>query len=186
LHARDPYLFPFLLFIGNVVQLLLVFVILVGQQVIGRTADKRSLQTYEDAEGIFTEVVQLHDHLLEQDHILARGISLVETQPHPWIAERKVTPPATVADQYVGLNGRIAAWVTRRVGSMWAFYVAALFQFGWIDLSVRGVVTFDPSPFALPRGTLGRQQCSEGRSSIRTRSHDAWREFVEIYTPCQI
>ncbi len=148
MHARDPYPFPFLLFIGNVVQLLLVFVILVGQQVIGRAADKRSLQTYEDAEGIFTEVVQLHDHLLEQDHILARGISLVETQPHPWIAERKVTPPATVADQYVGLNGRIAAWVTRRVGSMWAFYVAALFQFGWIGLSVSGVITFDPYPFA--------------------------------------
>jgi uncharacterized membrane protein len=148
LHARDPYPFPFLLFIGNVVQLLLVFVILVGQQVIGRTADKRSLQTYEDAEGIFTEVVQLHDHLLEQDHILARGISLVETQHHPWIAERKVTPPPTVADQYVGRNGRIAAWITRRVGSMWAFYVAALFQFGWIGLSVIGVITFDPYPFA--------------------------------------
>ncbi len=148
LHSRDPYPFPFLLFIGNVVQLLLVFVILVGQQVLGRTADKRSLQTYEDAEEIFKEIVQLHDHLVEQDHILNQGISLVENQPHPWIADRKVAPPSTVEDQYVGLNGRIAAWITKRVGSMWAFYAATLFQFGWIGLSVVGVITFDPYPFA--------------------------------------
>ncbi|MDQ6603181.1 MAG: DUF1003 domain-containing protein, partial [Chloroflexota bacterium] len=148
LHARDPYPFPFLLFIGNVVQLLLVFVILVGQQVLGRTADKRSLQTYEDAEEIFNVVVQLHNHLVEQDRILARGISLVETQPHPWIADRKVTPPPTIADQYIGPNGRIAAWITQRVGTMWAFYVATIFQFGWIGLSVVGVIRFDPYPFA--------------------------------------
>ena len=148
LHSRDPYPFPFLLFIGNVVQLLLVFVILVGQQVLGRTADKRSLQTYEDAEEIFKEVVHLHDHLVDQDRILNRGINLVETQPHPWIDDRKVTPPPTVEDQYVGLNGRVAAWITKRVGSMWAFYVATLFQFGWIGLSVVGVITFDPYPFA--------------------------------------
>ncbi len=148
LHARDPYPFPFLLFIGNVVQLLLVFVILVGQQVLGRTADKRSLQTYEDAEEIFHEVVQLHDHLEEQDRILNQGISLVETQTHPWIADRKVTPPPTVEDEYIGLNGRIAAWITRRVGSMWAFYIATIFQFGWIGLSIVGVITFDPYPFA--------------------------------------
>ncbi len=148
LHSRDPYPYPFLLFIGNVVQLLLVFVILVGQQVLSRTADRRSLQTYEDAEEIFRQVVRLHDHLVEQDRILNRGISLVETQHHPWIADRKVTPPPTVEDQYVGPNGRIAAWITKRVGSMWAFYVATLFQFGWIGLSVIGVITFDPYPFA--------------------------------------
>ncbi len=148
LHTRDPYPFPFLLFIGNVVQLLLVFVILVGQQVLGRAADTRSLQTYADAEEIFTEIVQIHDHLVEQDRILNRGISLVETQPHPWIADRKVTPPPSVADQYIGLNGRVAAWITQRVGSMWAFYIATLFQFGWIGLSVIGVIRFDPYPFA--------------------------------------
>lgn len=148
LHTRDPYPFPFLLFIGNVVQLLLVFVILVGQQVLGRTADKRSLQTYDDAEAIFREVVLLHDHMVEQDKILTHGISLIETQPHPWIADHKVTLPAMVDEQYVGRNGRIAAWITQRVGSMWAFYLAALFQFGWIALSVIGVITFDPYPFA--------------------------------------
>jgi len=40
----DRYPFPFMLFLGNVVQLLLIFVILVGQQVLGATAgsDRRT------------------------------------------------------------------------------------------------------------------------------------------------
>ena len=42
LHKADPYPFPFLLFLGNLVQLLLVFVILVGQGVLARSADRRS------------------------------------------------------------------------------------------------------------------------------------------------
>jgi uncharacterized membrane protein len=148
LHSVDPYPFPFLLFMGNVVQLLLVFVILVGQQVLGRATDKRALQTYDDSVTIFREVTELHDHLTEQDMILNRGIALVAGQPHPWIAQRKVTPPVTVRAQHVGVNGHIAAWITQRVGSMWAFYAASVFQFGWIFLAQVGVISFDPYPFA--------------------------------------
>src|SRR5215472_12385199 len=70
----DPYPFAFLLFMGNVLQLLLVFVILVGQQVIGRSADRRSARTFQDAESIFDEVSKLHEHLAEQDKILNKGI----------------------------------------------------------------------------------------------------------------
>jgi uncharacterized membrane protein len=148
LHRLDPYPFAFLLFIGNVVQLLLVFVILVGQQVIGRSADKRSQQTYDDAEAIFEEVSRLHDHLEEQDRILNRGIRLVERHPHPHISEHLVVKPATVEDELIGRNGMIAAWLTKLVGSMWAFYVAAVFQLGWIALAVLGIIGFDPYPFA--------------------------------------
>ena len=148
LRSLDPYPFPFLLFLGNVVQLLLVFVILVGQQVLGRATDKRAMQTYADSVAIFDEVTQLHNHLTEQDLILNRGIALVTQHPHPWIAQRKVTPPPTVRDQHIGVNGHIAAWITERVGSMWAFYAAAVFQFGWIFLAQVGVITFDPYPFA--------------------------------------
>ncbi|HEY8884529.1 MAG TPA: DUF1003 domain-containing protein [Chloroflexota bacterium] len=148
LHAVDPYPFAFLLFMGNVVQLLLVFVILVGQQVLGRASDKRASQTYEDAEAIFREVSQLHGHLEEQDRILTRGINLVEHTAHPWIARRKIEPPPMVREEHVGFNGKIAAWLTERVGSMWAFYAAALFQFGWMGLALLGVISFDPYPFA--------------------------------------
>ena len=61
LRSVDPYPFPFLLFMGNVVQLLLVFVILVGQQVLGRASDKRAMQTYDDSLAIFHKVTVLHE-----------------------------------------------------------------------------------------------------------------------------
>ena len=148
LHGVDPYPFPFLLFMGNVTQLLLVFVILVGQGVLGRTTDKRSVETYKDAEAILRDVSELHEHLAEQDKILTRGVSLVASEPHPWIEQRKAIKPPRVRDAYIGLNGRIAAWITRQVSTMWAFYVAAIFQFGWIALAEAGAITFDPYPFA--------------------------------------
>jgi uncharacterized membrane protein len=148
LRNLDPYPFPFLLFLTNVVQLLLVFIILVGQQILGRASDRRALKTYDDAEAIFGQVTRLHDHLAEQDRILTRGIALLEREPHPWLTQRKVSPPATVKRQLVGFNGRIAAWITERVGSMWAFYAAALFQFGWMGLALVGIISFDPYPFA--------------------------------------
>lgn len=148
LHRTDPYPFPFLLLIGNVTQLLLVFVILVGQQVLGRAADRRSERTFRDAESILNEVARLHEHLAEQDRILNRGIALVQPDQHPWIEDRKFHRPARVGDMYVGPNGRIAAAITRVVGSMWAFYAATAFQLGWIALALLGVIRFDPYPFA--------------------------------------
>ncbi|GAC1336027.1 MAG: hypothetical protein NVSMB17_19540 [Candidatus Dormibacteria bacterium] len=148
LHQADPYPFPFLLFMGNLVQLLLVFVILVGQGVLGRSADLRSEKTFKDAEAILREVTVLHSHLLAQDKLLNRGIELVEDAPHPWLKARHAVKPARVEAQFIGLNGRIAAGITRAVSTMWAFYVATIFQFGWILLAQVGIIRFDPYPFA--------------------------------------
>jgi uncharacterized membrane protein len=50
-------------------------------------------------------------------------------------------------DEYVGVNGQLAAWVTNKVGTMVAFYVATAIQIGWIALSEAHVITFDPKPF---------------------------------------
>nr|MDQ6948761.1 DUF1003 domain-containing protein [Actinomycetota bacterium] len=148
LHRADPFPFPFLLFLGNLVQLMLVFVILVGQGVLGRTADRRSEQTFRDAEEILLEVTTLHSHLQAQDRILNQGIELVRSEAHPRIKDRAAIRPATVGEQYVGLNGRIAAVITRGVSTMWAFYAAAIFQFGWIALAQLGIIKFDSYPFA--------------------------------------
>jgi len=74
----DPYPFPFLLFLGNIVQLLLMFVILVGQQVLGRATDKRAVQTYQDAEAILHECLELQRHLTVQDHSLDALIARME------------------------------------------------------------------------------------------------------------
>lgn len=148
LHSIDPYPFAFLLFLGNVAELMLLSIILVGQAVLGAAADKRALQTFQDAEAILHEVGRLHEHLQEQDKVLNQGITLVEHQPHPWIDRRKEIRPVRVADHYIGLNGRIAATTTRAVSTMWAFYAAAAFQLGWMGLSLLGVIRFDPYPFA--------------------------------------
>lgn len=51
-------------------QLVLLPVIIVGQNVQARTADKRAQQTYADAEAILHECLQLQAHLKAQDTIL--------------------------------------------------------------------------------------------------------------------
>jgi uncharacterized membrane protein len=78
LHSVDPYPFAFLLFLGNIVQLLLMFVIMVGQQVLGAASDKRAIVTYQDAEAILHECLQMQEHLTAQDVVLERVIDRLE------------------------------------------------------------------------------------------------------------
>jgi uncharacterized membrane protein len=148
LHRVDPYPFPFLLFLNNVVQLVLCSVILVGQRVLGMAADGRAVQTYESAETIFRRVADLQAHLDRHDKALSRGVSLLETTTHPWVERHRVQPPPQAIDQTAGVNGRIAAWLTQRLGSMWAFYASAGIQLAWIVFAEAGVQRFDPYPFA--------------------------------------
>jgi uncharacterized membrane protein len=78
LHGVDPYPFAFLLFLGNIVQLLLMFVIMVGQQVLGAASDKRAVVTYQDAEAILHECLEMQDHLNAQDKALEGIIRRME------------------------------------------------------------------------------------------------------------
>jgi len=148
LHRLDPYPFRFLLFLDNVVQLVLCLVILVGQRLLSVAADHRGVQTYENAEAIFHQVADLQEHLDRHDRALSRGVSLLESSPHPWIERHRVEPPPQAIDQAVTVNGRIAAWLTKRLGTMPAFYLAAGTQIIWIVLAETGVQRFDPYPFA--------------------------------------
>ena len=148
LHLLDPYPFRFLLFLDNVVQLVLCLVILVGQRVLSVAADHRAVQTYENAEAIFEQVVDLQEHLDRHDRALSRGVSLLEWSPHPWIERHRVQPPPQAIDQAVTVNQRIAAWLTKQLGTMGAFYLAAGTQVGWIVLAAAGVQRFDRYPFA--------------------------------------
>lgn len=144
----DKYPFPFLLFLGNVVQLLLIFVILVGQQVLGRASDKRALNTYEDAEAILHDCEEIQNHLIAQDlHLESCTDLCVEEKQTLAQAGQRFEGPAKTEDQYLGVNGKIAAWITNRVGTMTAFYVATVFQFGWMGLAEAGVFSFDKYPF---------------------------------------
>lgn len=147
LHRVDPYPFPFLLFLNNVAQLMLCLIILVGQRVLSAAADRRSVQTYENTEMIFQQVADLQAHLDRHDRVLSRGLSLLESTPHPWIEQHHVRHPPRAGDQAVTFNDRLAAWLTTRLGSVWAFYVAAGTQVAWTVLATIGVQRFDEYPF---------------------------------------
>ncbi|HEV3170928.1 MAG TPA: DUF1003 domain-containing protein [Actinocrinis sp.] len=145
----DPYPYPFLLFLGNVVQLLLIFIILLGQQVLGRSSDKRALQTYLDAEAILHDCEQIQNHLIAQDAHLQSCVELdMSERAELTAAAGRLEAPPITADEYVGFNGKLAAWITSKVGTMTAFYAATAFQLGWIVLAQTRVITFDPYPFS--------------------------------------
>lgn len=52
-----------------------------------------------------------------------------EHQPSPRIAARKEAGVPKIADQHVGINGRIALIVTTAVGTMWCAYAFAVVAF---------------------------------------------------------
>ncbi len=52
-------------------QLVLLSVIIVGQNVLAAAADKRSEATYNDADAVLHEAVKIQEHLLAQDQVLA-------------------------------------------------------------------------------------------------------------------
>jgi hypothetical protein len=49
------------------IQLVMLSVIMVGQNIIGKAADRRSEMTYKDADATFHEAEQIQKHLLAQD-----------------------------------------------------------------------------------------------------------------------
>jgi hypothetical protein len=51
-------------------QLVLLSVVIVGQNVLAAAADKRSEATYEDSDAVLHESVKLQEHLQAQDHAL--------------------------------------------------------------------------------------------------------------------
>src|SRR6202790_1324908 len=51
-------------------QLVLLSVIIVGQNVLAAAADKRSEATYNDADAVLHEAVKIQEHLLAQDRVL--------------------------------------------------------------------------------------------------------------------
>jgi hypothetical protein len=52
-------------------QLVLLSVIIVGQNVLASAADKRSEATFKDADAVLHEAVKIQEHLLAQDGVLA-------------------------------------------------------------------------------------------------------------------
>lgn len=61
-------------------QLVLLPVIIVGQNIQAAAADKRSEQTYRDAEAVLHEALEIQKHLEAQDQVLA-GLILAARPP---------------------------------------------------------------------------------------------------------
>jgi hypothetical protein len=53
------------------IQLVMLSVIMVGQNILGRAADKRASMTYQDADATFHEAQQIQEHLRLQDEAIS-------------------------------------------------------------------------------------------------------------------
>ena len=60
------------------IQLVMLSVIMVGQNILGRASDKRALMTYNDADATFHEAGQIQAHLQAQDEALNALLEKVE------------------------------------------------------------------------------------------------------------
>jgi hypothetical protein len=66
------------------IQLVMLSVIMVGQNVLGRASDKRAVMTYQDADATFHEAEQIQAHLAAQDaaiNSLLDKVEKLETAP---------------------------------------------------------------------------------------------------------
>jgi hypothetical protein len=62
-------------------QLVLLSIIIVGQNVQAAAADARAENTYQDAEAVLHEALQIQEHLLSQDQELERLVAILGTPP---------------------------------------------------------------------------------------------------------
>ena len=74
----DPFPFAFLLFIGNIVQLLLMPLIMVGQNIQGRHAEIRTEEEYKTTMTSYKDIGHILTHLDAQDQELLKHTVLLE------------------------------------------------------------------------------------------------------------
>ncbi len=74
----DPYPFAFLLFLGNIVQLLLMPLIMVGQNIQNRHAEIRADEEYQTTTSSYHDIERILAHLDQQDRQLLEQTKLLE------------------------------------------------------------------------------------------------------------
>ena len=63
---------------SSFLQLVLLPIIIVGQNIQASAADKRSEETYKDAEAVLKEAEEIQKHLLAQDEVISRIVERLE------------------------------------------------------------------------------------------------------------
>ena len=72
-------LLPFVEWLSQTfIQLVMLSVIMVGQNILGRASDKRAAMTYQDASAAFHETGQIQAHLKEQDDAINALLDQIE------------------------------------------------------------------------------------------------------------
>lgn len=74
----DPYPFAFLLFMGNIVQLLLMPLIMVGQNLQNRHSEIRAEEEFKTTTSSFKDIEHILTHLDAQDQELLKQSGLLE------------------------------------------------------------------------------------------------------------
>ncbi len=77
----DGYPFPFLLFLGNIVQLLLMPLIMVGQNVQGRAQARQATADFETNVKAEKEIETVLMHLEHQNELMLEILRRLETSP---------------------------------------------------------------------------------------------------------
>jgi uncharacterized membrane protein len=75
--AFDPYPYAFLLFLGNIVQLLLMPLIMVGQSILSKHAEMRADEQYKTTLTSYQDVEHIMEHLDAQDKELIRQTQML-------------------------------------------------------------------------------------------------------------
>lgn len=60
------------------IQLVMLSVIMVGQNILGKASDKRAEMTYKDADATFHEAKQIQEHLKQQDEAISAILDRLE------------------------------------------------------------------------------------------------------------
>lgn len=76
-HPFDPFPFVFLLFLGNIVQLLLMPLIMVGQNLQGRHNEMRAEEEYKTTRSSYKDIEQILLHLDNQDKQMKEQLKLI-------------------------------------------------------------------------------------------------------------
>ena len=77
----DSYPYAFLTFCSSLIQLVLMFVIMVGQDVMGEASDRRVIETANHTAVVLQQCRHLHAALTGQDAVLAGLVDRALTDP---------------------------------------------------------------------------------------------------------
>lgn len=73
---------------SSFLQLVLLPIIIVGQNIQAKAADKRAEETYKDAEAVLKEAEKIQQHLLAQDEVIAGIMSQLQSAAPPRSTEQ--------------------------------------------------------------------------------------------------